>query len=406
MLNSSKRKFALASAAALTMALAAGFAHAQAAKAPSGTPIKIGVLTERSGVLGEMGKHNDVGLAMALKEINAAGGIMGRPVVIVEADDQSDPTQAVNEARRLVTREKVDVIYGPIGSQAALAILPILNEAKIANVSVVGSTAFTVAVAPYGFSLNPSAQSQGISLVDFAVDQMKAKSVAVLNDGGGQAKAAAEAIKAHLAERKITLAGAEEYASGTLDMTPQLLNLRRNKPDHIILFAQAGQDTGRVIKNLNEIGWDIKVSGNISVVTGYKTAVQIAGPDAYKNVYGANFKPFGYCANDAIGSSGYTKFVERVKAFAPNDFAKLSASQVTYSYDSVYILKAAIEGAKSTAGPAIAAWMEANGSKLSGVQGQFSASKTSHFLVGPDNLVMMESADKVRSDGLTKRYGC
>jgi branched-chain amino acid transport system substrate-binding protein len=397
-------KFAvLASVAAVALALASGVAQAQAAR---GTPIKIGVLNERSGVLGEVGAQNEVGYTLAAKEINAAGGVLGRPIEIIEADDQSDPTQAVNEIRRLVTREKVDIVYGPIGSQISMAVLPVLNEAKIVNVTVAGTTAFTPQVGPYSFSLLPSAQAQGIQIVDFVVDTLKGKNVAMITDGGGQAKAAAEAMKARLKERGITLAGAEEYASGALDMTPNLLNLRRARPDQLILFAQAGLDFGRVKKNLMEIGWDVPISGNISIATGYKTAVPIAGPDTYKNVYSANYKVLTYCSNEAVGSSNFAKYVERIKAFAPDKFAKLSPVQVSYAYDSIYVLKHAIEGAKSAAGPAVAAWLEANAKSITAVQGQLSASKTSHFLLGPEALVMTDDADKVRADGLTKRHGC
>jgi branched-chain amino acid transport system substrate-binding protein len=397
-------KFAvLASVAAVALALASGVAQAQAAR---GTPIKIGVLNERSGVLGEVGAQNEVGYTLAAKEINAAGGVLGRPIEIIEADDQSDPTQAVNEIRRLVTREKVDIVYGPIGSQISMAVLPVLNEAKIVNVTVAGTTAFTPQVGPYSFSLLPSAQAQGIQIVDFVVDTLKGKNVAMITDGGGQAKAAAEAMKARLKERGITLAGAEEYASGALDMTPNLLNLRRARPDQLILFAQAGLDFGRVKKNLMEIGWDVPISGNISIATGYKTAVPIAGPDTYKNVYSANYKVLTYCSNEAVGSSNFAKYVERIKAFAPDKFAKLSPVQVSYAYYSIYVLKHAIEGAKSAAGPAVAAWLEANAKSITAVQGQLSASKTSHFLLGPEALVMTDDADKVRADGLTKRHGC
>ena len=402
----------LASAAVLSMALGSGVVLAQASKAPAaapaprGTPIKIGVLTPRSGALGEVGRHNTIGIGLAMKEINALGGIMGRPVEIIEADDQSDPTQAVNEARRLISREKVDVIYGPAGSQTGLAVLPVMTEAKIANITVVGSTAFTVQAGPYAFSLNPSAETQGVALVDFAVDQMKAKSIGIIHDGGGQAKAAAEAMVAQVAKRGVTLAGREEYANGATDMTPQVLNLRRARPDHLILFAQVGQDTGHVMRNLNEIGWDIKVSGNISIATGYKTAVPIAGPDTYKNVYAANYKVLTYCSNEPVGASNFAKYVERIKAFAPDKFAKLSPVQVSYAYDSIYVIKHAIEGAKSTSGTAVAAWLEANAKSITAVQGQLSASKTSHFLLGPEALVMTENADKVREDGLTKRHGC
>lgn len=127
------------------------------------------------------------------------------------------------------------------------------------------------------------------------------------------------------------MAGHEEYPSGAQDMTAQILNLRRARPDQLILFAQAGVDTGRVIKNIDELGWDVKVSGNLSVSSGYKAAIPVAGPDTCKNVYAAQYKVLTHCTNEPVGASNFAKYVERVKAFVPDKFAKLSPVQVSYA---------------------------------------------------------------------------
>jgi len=72
----------------------------------------------------------------------------------------------------------------------------------------------------------------------------------------------------------------------------------------------------------------------------------------------------------------------------------------------MYALKAAVEGAGSLEGPKIAAWMEANASKVRVTAGPLNASKANHFLVGADALGMTEHPEKVRADGLAKRAGC
>lgn len=64
---------------------------------------------------------------------------------------------------------------------------------------------------------------------------------------------------------------------------------------------------------LNEIGWDIKATGSLGTLAGVKTVLQITGPDAYKNFGGTHLKPFSNCANDAVGTSPYTKRIERLK---------------------------------------------------------------------------------------------
>ena len=98
-----------------------------------------------------------------MAEINASGGILGRQVVVIEGDDQSSPTAAVNEMRRLVQIEKIDALIGPISSQITIATIPFLNEAKIPSISVSGSSAMTPAIGPYHFSMLPSADSQAES---------------------------------------------------------------------------------------------------------------------------------------------------------------------------------------------------------------------------------------------------
>ena len=396
------RSFALAAVASLSMALPVT-AAAQAAK----EPVKIGLLLSFSGAIAESGYNARLGANIAAREINAAGGLLGRPIVLVEGDDQSNPTNTVSEVRRLVQREKVEAMIGPLSSQLVLAALPITTEAKIPHFSVSGSLAITPQVGPYHFSILPSALSQGGGMVDYVRDGMHAKSVAMLTDLGGQGKSAAEVIKAGLAKSQITLTGAEEYDAGTTtDMTPQLLNLRRGNPEVLMIFTQAGSDTGTIIKNLGELGWNIKVVGNFSVIAGTSGPMKIAGPNAYDNVVGSNYKSFVYCAGDRPGSSDYAQLIQKVKAADPGKITQLSPATVSYIYDAMYALKAGVEGANSMEGPKVAAWLEANASRVRVTAGPLNASKTNHFLVGPDALGMVEHPEKVRADGLAKRAGC
>ena len=95
-----------------------------------------------------------------------------------------------------------------------------------------------------------------------------------------------------------------------------------------------------------------------------------------------------------------------LQAFDPANYPKYSPLVVAFMYDAVYAMKAAMEGAKSTEGPAIAAWMEANASKIKVTNGTLSASKNSHFLIGVSALTMAQDPDKLRSDGMMKRAGC
>ena len=226
------------------------------------TPIKVGAMIPLTGSGATVGESGQIAVELAVRNINAAGGIAGRPVQLVIGDYQTEATVGVSEAKRLVFQEKIELLIGPTYSQVTLAVLPMLNEAKIPSVNVSGSERLTPQVGPYAFSMLANAEAQSKVMVDYAVRVMKVQSAALMSDSGAQAKTAVEALKAELAARNVKLAGVQEYQYRQADMTPQLLALRRGAPDVILLFTSNGEDTGNMIKSLNELGWGVKVVGS------------------------------------------------------------------------------------------------------------------------------------------------
>ena len=380
--------------------LVAGVALAQT---PRG-PIKVGAMIPLTGGGATVGESGQIAVELAVRNINAAGGIAGRPIQLVIADYQTEATAGVSEAKRLVHQEKVELMIGPTYSQVTLAVLPILNEAKIPSVNVSGSERLTPEVGPYAFSMLANAEAQSKVLVDHAIRALKMQSAAILTDTGAQAKTAVEAMKAELAARKVKFAGAQEYQYRQTDMTPQLLTLRRSSPDALLLFTSNGEDTGNMVKSANELGWDIKIVGSFGA-TFSGPALKIAGKDAYKNLVAVNYKGFSYCPNEPT-SKGFQEFVAQVKAFKPAAFDRQPLSYLSLWYDAVYVLKAAVEGTGGkTDGPGVAAWLEANSRSFRGINSGLTASKTTHFLVGQDALTVVYP-DRQREGGLLERVGC
>src|SRR5690606_4706922 len=115
---------------------------------------KLGSITSITGKFAIIGTAQDIAVKLALKEINDAGGIMGRKVVLVTGDTQTDPTIASAEAKRLAFQEKVSAVIGPLVTQEIMPTLPIFTEAKIPQISTTGSSAVTPQVGPYHFSFN------------------------------------------------------------------------------------------------------------------------------------------------------------------------------------------------------------------------------------------------------------
>ena len=367
-------------------------------------PIKVGAMIPLTGGGATVGESGQIAVELAVKNINAAGGIAGRQVQLVIGDYQTEATVGVSEAKRLVFQEKIELLVGPTYSQVTLAVLPIQNDAKIPSVNVSGSEKLTPEVGPYAFSMLANAEAQSKVMVDYAVRNMKVQSAAILSDTGAQAKTAVEAIKAELAARNVKLAGVQEYQYRQTDMTPQLLALRRGAPDAILLFSSNGEDTGTMIKSLNELGWNVKVIGSFGA-TFSGPALKIAGKDAYKNTVAVNYKGFSYCPSETTPKS-FQDFVAAVKAFKPEAFERQPLAYLSLWYDAVYVLKAAVEGTGGkTDGPSVATWLEANSRSFRGINSGLTASKTTHFLVGQDALTVVYP-DRQREGGLLERVGC
>ncbi len=98
--------------------------------ANSAEPIKIGAVLPFSGGVELYGRQAKLGLDLAAKDINAAGGILGRPVEVVYADDKTDPAVATDVTRRLIERDGVVALVGPITSRNLDAIVPVVESLK------------------------------------------------------------------------------------------------------------------------------------------------------------------------------------------------------------------------------------------------------------------------------------
>lgn len=372
------------------------------------TPIKVGFLSSFTGHFSQSGYNGIVGVNLAVAEINASGGILGRQVIVVQGDDQSDPALAVTEMRRLVETEKIDALIGPINSQITLATISILNESKIPSISISGSSALTPALGPYHFSMLPSADTQAEAIASYLATTAHAQSVAIIYDHGDQAATTVIALERELAKRNIRLTGSEQYTIAQTEMLPHLEVLRNTNPDYLILLTGTGSDTGYILQDRQEMGWDIKIVGNLTVAKGAKSAAKISGVDSHNDVFALNYKGLTYCPDDALSVHNFSRFNNRLRAFDSEKYDSYSPLVVLLTYESTYALKGGLEGAKKINGPEFAMWMEAYASTLSSdvMYLALEASITSHFLIGPAELVMTENPDQLNSDGLMKRIGC
>lgn len=394
-----RRAVALGTAAGLALAIAAPGALAQDA-------IRVGGMVSITGGGAAIGTTARMGWDLAVKEINAAGGILGRQVEFVLADTQTDPTHAVGEARRLIENEGIAAMVGPVTSQEVIPVTAVTTEKGIAQFTTAASTTITPAVAPYHFSNSPTGLNQMIANIDYAIDVMGAMKIALITDNGGMSKAAASEIVDYMTGRGHAPVIVQEFAFRAEDMTPQLFSMREAGADAVLIIGSLVDDFRTFLRNRDEIGWTVPVLGNLTLSNYAAGIARDLGPEVFEGVLSVQFTGMTYCPGEPEGTSMFARFADRARAEYPDIDRVGGPSAISPYYIEPLILKAAAEGAGSLDGAAIAAWMVANAGSIENMLGTFAASDTSHFLPSADAMAVVRNAFAPRPDGLVERVVC
>lgn len=393
------RHFSIGLASAAALALSSGASFAQ-------ETFKLGGITSITGGGASVGRSSTEAWKLAVEDINAAGGILGRKVELVIADTMTDPTHGVSEARRLIENEKIEALVGPVTSQETIPIVAVTTEKKIVQATTAASSQLTPEVGPYHFSTSVTAANQMIPNIDFAIDKLGTTKFAIISDNGGMSKAGVSDLLVYLKEKKgLEPVAIQEFAFRTEDMTPQLLSLRGAGAEAVLFMASLGDDARKLLENREDLGWDVPVLAN-QTMTNYAVGnAAVLGEEAFEGVYSTQFVGMTYC-DEPVGTSPFAKFVERARAAVPEVDKLGGAASLTPFYIEPVILAAAINGAGTADGEAVAKWLEANSDKVEPIIGPISVSDTNHFMPAPTAIKVVAAPHKVREDGLIKRADC
>lgn len=233
-----RRRAALVAAA---VALAGAGANATAAsRIPSGEPVRIGVAGPLGGPHRSMGQQIREAAELAVGEWNARGGVAGRPIVLVAADDRQDPRGAAEAARRLV-REGVLGVVGHVGTETTLAAAPIYAAAGVLHmVPAATSPRLTQEGIPTLFRLCGRDDDQGRVAAAFAAGDLAARRAAAIHDGTEYGAGLAAAFREAFSRRvRGGIVFAAEFAPGERDPDGLAARLRDGEPD-VLYFAGLG----------------------------------------------------------------------------------------------------------------------------------------------------------------------
>jgi branched-chain amino acid transport system substrate-binding protein len=328
------RRQALASAAA---AIAGTVAKpAIAAK----EPIMIGYLPALTGPSSSTGVGMNRGIQLAVQEINAAGGINGRPIELIVRDTQSDPTKAVNGAAELSHGAKVSIVYGPVNSGESLAVVPLLARTSTPQIHPCWVDSLTDPKKyPMCFRNAPTNQQIGAAANRYVVDVLKCKKVAVISDTTGYGTASVNAYVPMLKAK-----GAEVVYQGNVDaanpdLTAEIMRMRSAGAEAIMPWSVNPGFLSRIINTRGQMQWDVPVVGQTTLGSG-QTRALLEKPEYWAKVYPNNFRPVCYSPDGKLPDRT-TAFLDRLKR-AQIDLGDTLLWWVGVGYDSPYLIAEAM----------------------------------------------------------------
>lgn len=313
-----------------------------------GEPIKIGTIYAMSGGSAAIGTNILRGVEFAVDEINAAGGINGRPVEIVRGDHAGDPATGKSEAERLITQEHVDVVMGCHMSVVTEVVAQVCQQYKVPMITAI-STLDRLSNEEhkdidYFFRLCPLNSVYVEDMLKYLKDSEQQtgeeiKTVAIFTDRAAIGQELIRCVELFKDEYGLELVATVDYTSNATDLSAQVLALKKAKPDAILCDSYIG-DATLFIQTLKEQNYSPKMI--VAKANGFTDPSFITNLGSIANGVASvvEFNP------DLINGK---EINEEFKAVYGVDMNGHSAE----SYTVVWLFKAAIEAAGTTDGEAV-----------------------------------------------------
>ena len=335
-----KNGFLKAAAASLmTVILAASVAGCGSS---SSKEIKIGLLNEMTGGNATIGTAAANGAKLAIKEINANGGLLGKQIKAVVADNKSEPSEAANAMTKLLTQDRVVAVTGTFSSSNAIAAASVA-EANKSPYLVAGATNPKVTVdektknvKKYIYRVCFIDPFQGTVAANFAAKDLKVKKAAMLVDNSSDySKGLAEFFEAALKKEGGEIVANEAYLQKDTDFKATLTKIK-SKGAEVLYVPGYYEEVGKIVKQAREMGITVPIIG----ADGWDSPklVEIASVSALNNTYFTNH----YSVEDT--SPKAQAFVDSYT----KEYGQKPEALAVLGYDAVYVLADAIKRDNST----------------------------------------------------------
>ncbi len=317
------KKLALASA----LAAAVG---GLAAPASAADTVKIAEVVELTGPGTTAGTNFKNGADLAIKEINAAGGIMGRQIEVTSADTQTNPGIAKGLSQKAID-DDVFAVFGPVFSGSIMVSMATTEAAGVPNFIGGEAAAITQKGNPYVFRTSLTQADAMPKVARYLDGRPDINSVAVIYVNNDFGKGGRDAIIEALKSTHVKVADDISTSTGQVDFSAAVLKAKQSNADAIFAYLNE-EESARLLRELKKQGWDKPVIGE-TTLTGQKV-IELAGPAAE-----------GAIAHVGLTVDAPTRGMKKFSEDFQKAYGYVSDHNGIKGYTGIYILKAAIEKA-------------------------------------------------------------
>ncbi|EHJ48929.1 Extracellular ligand-binding receptor [Solidesulfovibrio carbinoliphilus subsp. oakridgensis] len=344
-------------------------------------PIRFGAVLSVSGPASFLGEPEKNTIQMEVEKLNAAGGVLGRPIEVVILDDETDVNKAVLAVDRLIKKEQVAAILGPTTSGNTLAVMGKAAAAKVPLISCSAAEKITKPVNPSIFKVAPSDRLAVARILSHAKKQGYRKlAILTVSDGFGQA--GREVLKELIPAQGFELTADEVFGPKDTDMTAQLTNIQGTAPDAVICW---GTNPGPAVVAKNRVQLGMKTPLYMSHGVASKKFIELAGDAAEGLLLPAGKITVAEKLPDADPEKA--QLVAYAKAYEERFKAPVSTFG-GHGYDSLHLAAKAVADAGSDKPQAIRDALEKT-KAFPGIGGIFTFTPEDHAGLGQDAFIML-----------------
>jgi branched-chain amino acid transport system substrate-binding protein len=303
--------------------------------------IPVGEFASLTGATASFGQSSHKGTQMAIDEVNAAGGVLGKKLKLITEDDQSRPGEAATVVRKMLSRDKIVALLGEVASSRSLEAAPLCQQAGIPMISPASTNPKVTEVGDFVFRVCFIDPFQGTVLSKFALSKGWRK-VAVLTDvKQDYSVGLSQYFKKHFTANGGEIVGEQSYSSGDKDFKAQLTAIKGSQPDAVVASGYY-TETGLISLQAREL----QVSAPLLGGDGWDSPslVEVGG----KAIEGSFFSNHFSVEDPAPAIQGFLKKYRDKFGAEPDAMSALG-------YDSAMILVDALKRAGTTEGPKLKA---------------------------------------------------